>query len=64
MNQTAFLNKVKQMRFEEAYAGYQGKRLSQTEAATLLGICDRSFRWYMSRFEESGLDGRLDQRLD
>jgi hypothetical protein len=64
MNQTAFLNKVKQMRFEEAYAGYQGKRLSQTEAATLLGIRNRSFRWYMSRYEESGLDGLLDQRLD
>jgi transposase len=64
MNQTAFLNKVKQMRFKEAYEGYQAKRLSQTEAAALLGVCDRSFRRYIHQYEEVGLDGLLDQRLE
>ena len=29
------------MRFEEAYEGWQAKRLTQMEAARLLGVCDR-----------------------
>lgn len=52
------------MRFEEAYEGYQSKRLTQDEAASLLGVCGRSFRRYMNRYEESGLDGLLDRRLN
>ena len=44
-----FLDEVKRMRFEEAYEGYQSKRLSQREAAQLLGVCDRSFRRYLTR---------------
>lgn len=51
------------MRFEEAYEGYQSGRLTQGEAATLLGVCDRSFRRYLNRYEESGLEGLLDKRL-
>jgi len=52
------------MRFEEAYEGYQAKRLSQNEAAAILGVCDRSFRRYLHRYEEAGLDGLLDKRLE
>ncbi len=52
------------MRFQEAYEGYQAKRLSQEEAAMLLGVCPRSFRRYMNRYEEEGLEGLLDRRLD
>ncbi len=51
------------MRFEEAYEGYQCKRLSQEEAAILLGVCSRSFRRYINRYEESGLEGLCDKRL-
>ncbi len=64
MNRTVFHERLKQMRFEQAYEGYQSKRLSQAEAARLLGVCDRSFRRYMNRYEESGLDGLLDRRLN
>lgn len=52
------------MRFKEAYEGYQCKRLTQSEAATLLGVCDRSFRRYLHRYDEFGMDGLLDQRLN
>ena len=31
MNRTEFLDRVKQMRFEEAYAGWTGSRLTQKE---------------------------------
>ena len=64
MNRTGFHEQVKQMRFKEAYEGYQCKRLTQSEAATLLGVCDRSFRRYMQRYDESGMEGLLDRRLN
>ena len=41
------------MRFEEAYGGWQEKRLTQEEAAQLLGVCERTFRRYIDRYEES-----------
>jgi transposase len=51
------------MRFEEAYSGWQADRLTQEEAARLLGLCGRSFRRYIDRYEDAGLDGLLDKRL-
>lgn len=51
------------MRFKEAYAGWQAGRLRQAEAAQLLGVCERSFRRYIDRYEEDGLQGLIDQRL-
>ena len=32
------------MRFEEAYVGWNEGRLTQAEAAQMLGMCERSFR--------------------
>jgi transposase len=52
------------MRFEEAYGGWQQGRLTQCEAATLLGVSERTFRRYGVRYEEEGLDGLIDHRLD
>jgi transposase len=51
------------MRFEEAYGGWQGRRLTQEEAARLLGVCERTFRRYIDRYEEDGLQGLIDKRL-
>ena len=51
------------MRFEEAYGGWQSRRLTQEEAARLLGVCERTFRRYVDRYEDEGLDGLLDKRL-
>mgnify|MGYP003946330871 FL=1 len=52
------------MRFEEAYEGWNAKRLTQAEAAQLLGMCERSFRRYLARYEAQGLDGLIDRRLE
>jgi Winged helix-turn helix len=52
------------MRFEEAYEGWQGNRLTQAEAAQLLGMSERNFRRYLVRFEANGLDGLIDRRLE
>ena len=51
MNRTDFHEKFKQMRFEVAYEGFHAKRLTQEEAARLLGVCSRSFRRYINRYE-------------
>ena len=51
------------MRFEESYSGYRSGRLSQEEAAKILGVCSRTFRRYMKRFESEGEAGLLDKRL-
>ncbi len=51
------------MRFEEAYGGWTESRLTQEEAARLLGVCDRTFRRYIDRYEEEGLEGLIDKRL-
>ncbi len=52
------------MRFEQAYAGWNAERLTQDEAARLLGMCARSFRWYVVRFEADRLEGLIDRRLE
>lgn len=51
------------MRFEEAFEGWRGGRLTQAEAALLLGQCERSFRRHVERYEADGLEGLLDKRL-
>jgi hypothetical protein len=52
------------MRFEDAYEGWNAGRLTQAEAARILGMCERSFRRYLSRYEEAGLEGLIDRRLE
>jgi hypothetical protein len=51
------------MRFEEAYTGWQAGRLTQEEAARILGVCERSFRRYAQRYESGGLEALVDKRL-
>lgn len=51
------------MRFEEVYSGWNASRLTQEEAAEILGVSDRTFRRYIHRYEEEGLEGLSDKRL-
>lgn len=51
------------MRFEEAFSGWQAGRLTQQEAARLLGVCERSFRRYVERYEAGGLEALMDKRI-
>jgi transposase len=55
MNRTKLLQEIRTMRFEEAYGGWSEGRLRQEEAARLLGVCERTFRRYVDRYEEEGL---------
>jgi transposase len=51
------------MRFEEMYTRWSEKRLTQAQAAEILGVCDRTFRRYIDRYDEEGLEGLSDKRL-
>jgi len=64
MKRAEWLQETRKMRFEEAYGGWQNGRLTQEEAARLLGVCDRTFRRYIDRYEDEGLDGLIDKRLN
>ena len=63
MNRAKLLQEVRKMRFEESYDKYQSGALTQTEAAEILGVCDRTFRRYIRKYEEEGLQGLLDKRI-
>lgn len=64
MKPTILLQELRKMRFEKAHNDWLEGRLTQEEAARLLGICERSFRRYINRYEEKGLDGLIDKRLE
>lgn len=51
------------MQFEQAYDGWKQKRLTQEDAACLLNVCERTFRRYINRYEDNGMDGLIDKRL-
>jgi hypothetical protein len=51
-------------RFEEALDRYRRRRLTGDEAGELLGLSGRQFRRLCVRFEEEGVDGLRDRRLD
>lgn len=63
MNRTQWLQETRRMRFEEAYFGWCERRFTQEEAARLLGVHARTFRRYIDRYKEDGLDGLLDKRI-
>ena len=64
MRPRQLLQEIRKMRFEEAYEGWTGGRLTQAEAARILGICERSFRRYLGRYEANGMQGLIDRRLE
>ena len=51
------------MRFEEIYGMCGRRHITQEEAARMLGVSDRTFRRYINRYEEEGLEGVMDKRL-
>jgi hypothetical protein len=51
------------MRFEEIYDRWTESRLTQEEAAQILGVCERQFRRQCRRYELDGVDGLIDRRI-
>src|SRR4030066_1622293 len=63
MRRTEMLQEIRKMRFEEMYFGWSEDHLTQEEAARILGVSDRTFRRYIDRYEEEGVEGLSDKRL-
>ena len=63
MRPVLWLQETRLMRFQEVYGSWQEARLTQEEAALILGVSDRTFRRYIDRYEENGLEGLADKRL-
>lgn len=63
MRRTEMLQEIRRMRFEELYFGWSENRLTQEEAALILGVSDRTFRRYINRYDDLGVEGLSDRRL-
>ena len=63
MGRARVLQEIRTMRFEEVYDRWSEHRLTQQEAADLLGVCERQFRRQCRRYEGEGIDGLIDLRL-
>ena len=50
MRLAKWLQETRLMRFEEVYKSWTKKRLTQEEAAELLGVCARTFRRHIDRY--------------
>lgn len=63
MRRTEVLQGLRRMKFENVYGRWQARRLSQAEAAEILGMSERTFRRWRDRYEGEGVTGLLDRRL-
>ena len=57
------LERIGIMRFEELLDGWHKGRLSHGEAASALGVSERTFRRWRGRHDEDGADGLVDRRV-
>ena len=63
MNRAALHEGLRRMRFEDLLDRQTGGEITQTEAAEMLGVHERTFRRWRDRFEEDGAAGLADRRL-
>jgi hypothetical protein len=64
ISRARYVQENRKMRFLEVYDGWNEGRLTQAEAAHILGQCERSFRRHIERYESDGSQGLLDKRLN
>jgi transposase len=64
MNRTAWLQDRRMEKFCDVLSRWKARELSAQEAGEMLGCSERQFRRYRRRYEEEGLAGLFDKRLD
>lgn len=63
MKRAAWLQETRQMKFIQTHEDWSAGRLTQYEAAQILGICERTFRRQLAKYDEGGLQALADRRL-
>ena len=63
MKRTEVLNGVRMLKFRDVFGRWEKGRLSELEAAELLGVTERTFRRWRRRYGEEGESGLADRRL-
>jgi Helix-turn-helix domain len=63
MTRATVLQEVRQMRFEELYERRQQRILTMAEAGEMLGVTERTFRRWSSRYDAAGATGLQDRRI-
>ena len=63
MRRTEVLQGIRLMKFTEILDRTRSRTLSQLEAASVLGVSERTFRRWRDRFEAEGAEGLYDRRL-
>ncbi len=64
MRRTEVLQGIRQMKFEEVLGRTKRRQLTQEDAASMLGLSERTFRRWRDRFEADGAAGLYDRRLN
>ena len=63
MRRTQLLPEIRKMNFEKIFSIWTEGRLGQEGAARMLGVCARTFRRYIDRYQDGGMDELIDKRL-
>jgi len=63
MGRTRWLQERRMQKFRDVLSRWESGVLSMAEAGEVLGMSERQFRRYRTRFEEEGLEGLIDRRL-
>ena len=63
MNRAEVLQEVRLMKFDELYSRRTADKLTQEQAAEILGISVRTMRRWEERYEAEGAEGLYDRRL-
>jgi hypothetical protein len=63
MRRTEMMQEIRKMRFAEVYTRCTERRLTQEQAAEILGVSGRTFRRYVTRYADEGEGGLQDRRL-
>jgi hypothetical protein len=64
MKRAIWLQETRAMKFQQTQSDWEAGRLTQEEAAQILGICERSFRRYLVKYDEGGIEALADKRLN
>ena len=63
MSRARVLQEIRIMKFEEVYERWTESRLTQAQAAEILGVRERQFRRQCRRYDEDGIEGLIDKRI-